>query len=257
MSRLRDIYHQIVDFVLRRKFENLLDQLNKLDLDVDKINKLKSIVFAEQGTDPDEVGEIQLNTDSETGLEIYLNGSVWTFLFLEHFYALYGHMSPEIYPVDGLNFPVFRKIAGAAKIAGAFPKAADAGWSGAWQVSKVLDTYNLGLVLEFHAVNATGTDKAVTFICTGRVVAVGEGVDAGGTPFNETLVITVPDGSTEVLLQSAFFPLVDNSNLTDDDMMIVESFYRDVDAGGDTLDAEILLSGWKPYWTNRVVSPVF
>jgi len=111
----------------------------------------------------------------------------------------------------------------------------------------VLGAYNLGLVLEFHA----GAAGDVVFVCTGRVVAVGEDVDSGGVTFNETVTVTTAPFVGEERLQVAYFPLVANADLEDDDLVIVEAFYRDVSAAQDTLEDEILISGWKPYWTDR------
>lgn len=251
MGRLQDEYSQIIDFIIRQKLQHLLDYVNKLDLTQDKINQLNSLVMEAQASYPNEAGEIQLESDSETGLTAYLNSAVWTFLFKEHWYKLYGHMQPEIYPHSGLNFPVSRLINNSHKMAAAFPHGADAGWDASWQVAKKLGAYNLGLVLEYHAANPLADPKGVVFICTGRVVAVGETVSSGGISFSESLTVTIPNGSNEETLRVAYFPLVASADLEDDDLVIVEDFRRDVSDVGDTLAVEILISGWKPYWTDR------
>jgi len=111
MGRLQEEFGQIIDFIIRQKFQSLLGQINKLDLEQDKIKQLNSLIMEAQGSDPDEAGEIQLNADSETGLKAYLASAVWTFLFKEHWYELYGHMQPQIYPDSaGTAFPVCRRV---------------------------------------------------------------------------------------------------------------------------------------------------
>lgn len=167
--------------------------------------------------------------------------------------AAYGYMAPEIYPVAGLDFPIHRLVVAAQKIAAVFPKAADSGWGSAWQVAKKIGTtYNLGLAIEYHGTHEEQEAKRAAYRCIGRIVAVGERVDNGGTPFNQEILLEIPVGSVEATLRAAYFPLIYHTDIEVDDMVIVEEFYRESKAAGDTLDEDLLISGWKPIWTSRV-----
>lgn len=163
-----------------------------------------------------------------------------------------------IYPnpsEDACAWPTFRRISGSAKMGAVFPDAAPTtGWSGDTQLPNVYGaTWNLGYVVEYSAVNATGADKAAIFGITGRVVGAGEDMTTGGTAFAEAITVAIPDGSTERILRYDDFPVVAGANLSDGDMVIIDKFFRDYDAMKDTLDAEVLVVGFKALFTEDAV----